>query len=199
MAWLDWFMHLAARLRILDASGGNWGAVPSTLPAPISDSEQSAELDGLDFGQAMRAHQQWKSRLIEVLDGADDKRYRMEQVRRDDCCELGQWLHGAGSTHYGHLPSFRKLVLSHRAFHVAAADVLATHQAGHTEAARNMIESGLYAKFSVRVQGMLAQFFLDRSGRVSVRFPKSASMPLTHSEPFRPAAHRSPQAAPHQA
>ncbi|ACB34586.1 hypothetical protein Lcho_2321 [Leptothrix cholodnii SP-6] len=199
MAWLEWFVHLAARLRIVDASGGNWAAVPSTLPAPVCGSEHDTELDGLDFGRAMRVHQQWKSRLVDVLDGADDKRYRMEQVRRDDCCELGRWLHGPGCTHYGHLPSFRKLVLSHRAFHVAAADVLATHQAGQTEAARNMIESGLYAKFSVRVQGMLAQFFLDRSGRVSVRFPKSASMPLTRSEPFRPAASHTPQATPHQA
>ena len=196
MAWLDWFTQLAARMHLLDAAGSTWGTMPSTLPAPLSDSESSTELDGLDFGQAIRAHQQWKSRLIDVLDGANDRRYSIDQVRRDDCSELGKWLYGSGATHYGHLPSFRKLVLSHRAFHVAAADVLATHQAGQTQAARQMIESGLYAKFSMRVQGTLAQFFLDRSGRVTVRFPKSATLQLTRTQPYRPMAQQPTQATP---
>jgi hypothetical protein len=184
MALLDWFAQLAARLYLLEPIDSGPASVPPTLPGPPPDTQHLAELDGLDFGQAIRAHQLWKRRLVDVLDGARDKRFDLASIDRPDLSELGRWLHGPGQAKYGHLPIFQKLLLSHRAFHVAAADVLAMHQAGHVKAAREMIERGLYAKFSVRVQGLLAQFFLDRSGRVTVRFPKAATLQLTRPAPL---------------
>jgi len=96
--------------------------------------------DDLDFKGAISAHSKWKTTLrnaalkSESLDAA--------QIRRDDCCVLGQWLHGAGQQRWGHLPNFKALVGHHKTFHQEASTVAEAVNAGHKDQALGLLESG---------------------------------------------------------
>lgn len=168
MALMDWLRLLAGRAQRVELMPASAALPVLTELAALDDGEARAELDGLDFARAIRAHQLWKKRLVQVMNGAGDELFDIATVRRDDCCELGRWLHGDGSRQHGQVDTFRRLLLTHQAFHEAAADVLQTCACGDIAKAREMVERGLYARFSVRVQGLLAQFFLERSS-VGVR------------------------------
>ena len=176
MALIDWFKRLAGRLdrddrrrRELQALGVPTGPAPLTEPGSTTeagllgiDARETAVLEGLDFAGAIRAHQLWKRRLLQVMDGVSDEAFDIERVRRDDCCDLGRWLHGDARRRHGQDDVFRRLLLSHQTFHETAADVLVLCRAGEIARARDLVERGLYARFSVRVQGLLAQFFIER-------------------------------------
>jgi hypothetical protein len=176
VALMDWLKRLAGRVdrddrrrRELQALGAPTGPAPLTEPGPATepgllsvDEQGQAVFEGLDFAGAIRAHQLWKRRLLQVMDGASDEAFDIARVRRDDCCDLGRWLHGEARLTHGGNDVFRRLLLSHQTFHETAADVLVLCRAGEVERARELVERGLYARFSVRVQGLLAQFFIER-------------------------------------
>ncbi len=75
----------------------------------------------MDLDTAIARHTEWKVRLRaaitrrETLDDAT--------ISRDDCCELGQWLHGEAQSQLALLPSFTETVARHAAFHREAGRV----------------------------------------------------------------------------
>jgi hypothetical protein len=119
------------------------------------------DVDGLDFASAIRSHQVWKKRLADVVAGEEAPGFDIGTVRRDDCCELGRWLRGRGSYQYRGRAVFRELFGTHAAFHQSAAEVLMLHTQGDEQRARAMMDRGLFALNSVRVQGLLAQLFFE--------------------------------------
>jgi hypothetical protein len=56
---------------------------------------------------------------------------------------------------------FRELFGTHAAFHQSAAEVLMLHAEGDDRQARALMDRGLFALNSVRVQGLLAQLFFE--------------------------------------
>lgn len=119
------------------------------------------EGDGLDFASAIRSHQVWKKQLAEVVAGEDHAGFDLVTVRRDDCCALGRWMRGSGSYRYRGRAVFRELFGTHAAFHQSAAEVLMLHADGDDQLARALMDRGLFALNSVRVQGLLAQLFFE--------------------------------------
>jgi Chemoreceptor zinc-binding domain len=119
----------------------------------------SGNIDGLTFANAIRAHQVWKKRLSEVLDGTRHPDFEVEHVRRDDKCSLGLWLRSSASHDHRGRAVYRELFGTHAALHQAAAEVLSLHAQGQIQQARLMLERGLFARNSVCVQGLLAQLF----------------------------------------
>jgi methyl-accepting chemotaxis protein len=119
------------------------------------------DVDGLDFASAIRSHQVWKKQLAEVVAGEDHAGFDLVTVRRDDCCELGRWMRGRGSYQYRGRAVFRELFGTHAAFHQSAAEVLMLHGEGDDRQARALMDRGLFALNSVRVQGLLAQLFFE--------------------------------------
>jgi hypothetical protein len=75
----------------------------------------------LTLDTALHAHQQWKNRLQNAVKSGDI--LDVETIGRDDCCDLGKWLHSNGREHYGHAPEFIKLLDEHRNFHTVASIV----------------------------------------------------------------------------
>lgn len=130
---------------------------------------QQHEIDGLSFAGAIRAHQGWKKRLAEALDAGPVVDSDIAIIRRDDCCELGRWMRSEASMSQRSRAVFRELFGTHAALHQSAAEVLKLKQSGQHQAAREMLERGLFARNSVYVQGLLAQLFAvgDRSGYYS--------------------------------
>lgn len=98
----------------------------SRLPAPkvTSTSKTAAvpELDaGINFDNAIQAHADWKTKLRSVA--MNNQQLDAQTIGRNNCCELGKWLHGAGNSRFGGKPSFVDLIAARAAFHIEAGKV----------------------------------------------------------------------------
>jgi hypothetical protein len=151
---LDWFKTLLLPTRPLMAGSG--GKDDKDLPAL----EGSAELAGLDFQAAIRAHHDWKLRLDELLQGSARETLDPVTICRDDLCELGQWIYGEGRRVFGHLPLFEDLRVCHADFHLVAGEVVHGVRAGREAHARQLM-GGDYQRSSQQVQAGLARLFLQ--------------------------------------
>jgi len=106
---------------------------------PSVQMESTVGLLGIDLTTAIKAHADWRSKLRQ---GAQ-KGTQMDvaTIGRDDCCELGKWLHGVGQAKCGTKPSFVSLIAAHQGFHKEAAKVAQTINQGSSEAAEKMLGS----------------------------------------------------------
>ncbi len=77
----------------------------------------SSSLDTLN--RAFAQLQNWKLHRLESL--AAGVPPDLATIRRDDCCELGRWLHSEGAQIHGSKPEFQELLSKHASFHQVAA------------------------------------------------------------------------------
>jgi len=101
--------------------------------------QKHEQAEDVDFDEVIAAHQQWRVTLRNAV--LKKTRVDVDQLRRDDCCVLGRWLHGSGRR-WAAAPGFRQLMESHRTFHLEAAKVGQAVNEGQTERAAKMLESG---------------------------------------------------------
>ena len=112
----------------------------SIAEASAVDLRKANRSDGFDFAGAIAKHTLWKTTLRnaalqgETLDAA--------KIARDDCCPLGQWLHGDGGQQWRHQPRFTELLSRHAQFHKAAGKVAEAINRGETETAQHLMSSG---------------------------------------------------------
>ncbi|GAA4418642.1 methyl-accepting chemotaxis protein [Acidovorax lacteus] len=88
---------------------------PRALAAP------APALQGINLDSAIEAHAQWRAKLRQAAQRHEQ--LDADTIGRDDCCALGQWLHGAGQSRYGRRPAFVALVERHQEFHRCAGQV----------------------------------------------------------------------------
>jgi aerotaxis receptor len=111
-----------------------------------------------DVHEFTEAHLKWKTRLRNAIRVGE--MFDVPMVRRDDCCPLGQWLHGKGKGTWGHRPAFTQLVTSHARFHKEAGVVAEAANQAHQAKVTQMLEAG--SAFSSATQAtMLALKNLD--------------------------------------
>jgi hypothetical protein len=110
----------------------------------------------IDIDTAISAHENWKIRLQNVLNGTSTEKLDPEHVCKDDQCELGKWLHGPGKKRLGKYPAFAVLVARHQFFHVQASTVLALAQAGDKAKAEQVMNT-TYRHGSNQVMILLRQ------------------------------------------
>ncbi|MBR9828906.1 MAG: hypothetical protein GYB41_09715 [Oceanospirillales bacterium] len=118
-----------------------------------------AEAAGLDFKSAIEAHQRWKVRLNDVVQGHSSEILDPANVARDDGCALGKWIHGAGGDSFSGQPEFAELKRQHAHFHVCAGHVLILAQSGRKEEASAEINHGDFSRISREVVLRLAQMY----------------------------------------
>jgi len=94
----------------------------------------------VDLSKAIEAHVQWKTKFRMAI----QKQESMDAVTisRDDCCEVGKWLHGEGRKQHGQLPSFQEVVREHAKFHKVAGNVATTINAKRFAEAEQIISNG---------------------------------------------------------
>jgi hypothetical protein len=133
----------------------------SEAPPDLTAEElQSAEVGGLNFMDAITAHQKWKTRLSSYLAGTSTEKLDYRQVCRDNQCVLGMWINGAGGDMYGHMPIFSQLKMAHGQFHLAAGSIVQLVDEGHSEDARAALRQD-YSKHSVKVQGLISTLYIE--------------------------------------
>jgi aerotaxis receptor len=127
----------------------------------------AAEFDLQTF---LSAHLNWKARLRDAV--RLQEQFDVETVRKDDCCPLGQWLHGKGRTQWGHLPGLTRLLDEHAAFHREAGRVAEVANRGDEAGVQRLLGTG--SAFSRATQGTvmaLKGFELEMRGAA----PKAAA------------------------
>ncbi len=92
-----------------------------------------------DFDAAIKAHDDWKRRLHEHLDGKGEA-LDAAKVSRDDCCPLGGWIHGAGTRYAGH-GEYGALKSAHAGFHQCAGEVVRLTQAQNRDGASTLLDT----------------------------------------------------------
>jgi hypothetical protein len=99
-----------------------------------------AEVVPMDFTEAITAHTRWRIRLFRCIRGQAELPDAPE-VARDDVCELGRWLEGAGKE-YVSLAEFRETRSAHATFHLRAAEVVSAAEGGEKDQAEAMLRAG---------------------------------------------------------
>jgi hypothetical protein len=126
------------------------------------ESEDPSVRVALNLGQAIEAHQQWREQLKSAVAAGETLDPR--EIRRNDCCDLGSWLHTCGRAQYGTKPEFVKLMACHNDFHLSAsmaAQAINAHEWGSE--GRLMDKRSLFAQASMdlEVAIMKLQFSLS--------------------------------------
>jgi len=87
----------------------------------------------MDLDTAIGAHAEWKTKLRSAAERKET--LDVATISADNCCPLGEWLHGDANAKYRLLPSYKECVSSHARFHTEAAKVAAmVNQAKFSEA-----------------------------------------------------------------
>ncbi len=134
---------------------------------------------GINLDNAIKAHVDWRSKLRSAA--MNREQLDAETVGRDDCCELGKWLHGRGQSNYGSKPMFTELLEAHREFHQEAGKVARTINQGAADAAEKMLESDTpFSRASQKVTRLITVF----KGELG----KPASAPAARAPAPRPAS-----------
>jgi hypothetical protein len=135
--------------------------------------EAVSHMDGVTQQNAAMVEEvaaNWKARLRDAVRLAE--KFDVETVRKDDCCPLGQWLHGKGRTQWGHLPGLTRLLDEHAAFHREAGRVAEVANRGDEAGVQRLLGTG--SAFSRATQGTvmaLKGFELEMRGAA----PKAAA------------------------
>ncbi len=94
---------------------------------------------------ALAAHAQWKKRLQDAIE-AGQSTFRVEDVRKDNVCQFGQWLHGLPEADR-QSAAFMKVRELHGTFHKIAGEILHLALSGKkAEALRALEFGGPYGK-----------------------------------------------------
>ncbi len=127
--------------------------------ASVSDIPEKEQLEGLSLRAALDSHEAWKDRLKKALDGEGEYQMLDTATVSQDChCELGKWIYGPGKKKFGKLPEYEEARKAHAEFHLAAAEVLIEHNSGHTELARELLNTR-FRQASNRNQLALVRLF----------------------------------------
>jgi hypothetical protein len=145
MGLINWFKRFLARKKF-----------KPSLPAAATASANIAvvaqeETVGLNFKSAIEAHQNWKKRLMSVVDGSSSETLQVEVISRDDQCLLGKWIHSTGAEQFSSLAQFARLKKNHAHFHICAGRVLHLTQTENKEDAILELKEGHYAQASQQV------------------------------------------------
>jgi len=94
----------------------------------------------MDLENAVAKHAEWKTKFRSAI----SKQEQMDTatISKDNCCDLGKWLHGEAKSKYSALDSYKDTVAKHAIFHAEAGKVASTINAKKYSEAEGMIGSG---------------------------------------------------------
>ncbi len=78
----------------------------------------------MDLDHAIQKHAEWKMNFRKAI--TQQETMDTATIGKDDCCELGKWLHGEAKIKYGKLASHGNCMNKHASFHTEAKKVAVT-------------------------------------------------------------------------
>ena len=75
----------------------------------------------MNLDEAVKKHIEWRAKFRLAI----VKKEQMDAatISKDNCCEVGKWLHGEGKSRWGSKPEFLRALDKHKAFHAEAGKV----------------------------------------------------------------------------
>ncbi len=155
--------HMHTRVHSHQGAALAYSATPRrALTAPTPAGRKAGNTD-INLDNAIQAHADWRTKLRSAA--SKNEQLNADAIGRDDCCELGKWLHGAGGSKFAGKPNFVALIEAHRAFHIEAGKVARMVNQGQGAQAERMLDSGTpFARASGEVGRLIVQFKKEVSG-----------------------------------
>lgn len=75
----------------------------------------------MNLEEAVQKHAEWKLKFRSAI--SRKEQMDVATISKDNCCVVGQWLHGEGKTRWGSKPEFQRALDKHRVFHTEAGKV----------------------------------------------------------------------------
>jgi hypothetical protein len=75
----------------------------------------------MNFDEAIHKHAEWKLKFRSAI--SRQEQLDTATIAKDNCCVLGNWLHGDGKLKFGTKPEFKAVLDLHKTFHVEAGKV----------------------------------------------------------------------------
>ena len=94
----------------------------------------------MNLDNAVETHAQWKTKLRTAI--VKREQLDLPTLSRDDCCELGQWLHGPGKHRFGRLAAHGDCVHKHVIFHREVSKIAKAVNAQQFDLAERMLNAG---------------------------------------------------------
>lgn len=94
----------------------------------------------MNLEEAVQKHAAWKM----TFRGAISKKERLDAqtIGQDNCCTVGQWLHGEGRARWSSRPEFQRALEKHKTFHGEAGKVASMINAGNYAGAEAALSHG---------------------------------------------------------
>ena len=93
----------------------------------------------INIYDAVMAHNAWKKRLFDYLEGNSKEDLQPGKICVDYLCMLGKWIHSDGKMRFGEQPVFVRLMEEHAKFHRHAAKVVEAYQPGNEALAQEIL------------------------------------------------------------
>ena len=168
------------------SASARFAAAPAAALGRSSAASEGPPL-GINLDNAIQAHANWRAKLRTAV--AQKETLDADTVSRDDCCELGKWLHGAGSSQYGGKPSFVQLLESHRQFHQEAGKVARLiNQGAYSEAEKQLESNTGFSNASQKVGAAVIQLAKE----LKVKMAGAATSKKAAATPARQVAYSAP-------
>ena len=104
----------------------------------------------MDLSHAIEKHAEWKVRFRTAM--LKHESMDAETIGKDNCCELGKWLHAQGRAMFSWLGAYPECVSAHAAFHREAGKVAEAINAKRFSDAEALLEGNTpYANASTAV------------------------------------------------
>jgi len=108
----------------------------------------------MNFQDAVKAHQDWKTKLYTYL-ATPDASLKPEVVGVDNNCALGKWIYSEGAA-FASLPEYVQLKSFHAKFHQCAGGIIAKINEGKlAEAEKALKAGGDYMNLSTEVVSLI--------------------------------------------
>ena len=168
------------------SASARFAAAPAAALGRSSAASEGPAL-GINLDNAIQAHANWRAKLRTAV--TQKETLDADTVSRDDCCELGKWLHGAGSSQYGGKPSFVQLLESHRQFHQEAGKVARLiNQGAYSEAEKQLESNTGFSNASQKVGAAVIQLAKE----LKVKMAGAATSKKAAATPARQVAYSAP-------
>ena len=187
-----------AQARRAQAAAPRAHFAPTRVAAPATkafgriadDSGHGGTSLGVNLDNAIQSHANWRARLRTAV--AKRETLDADSLFRDDCCDLGEWLYGAGGSKYGGKPSFVNLLESHRQFHQEAGKVAhLINQRAYEEAEKQLKNNTGFSRASQKVGAAVIQLAKELKVKMAAASAPKAAAPL-RQVPFGSAAKPKP-------
>jgi aerotaxis receptor len=190
---LDQVQRASDTMRIFRLAHGEKTIAEDDAAALKASAQRSsaAASAGFDLKAAIAKHMEWKTRLRNAA--LRNEPLDVATIRRDDCCPLGQWLHGEGGRIWSNQPRFVALVDRHREFHLETGTVATAISRGAKEEGLAMLGGG--TPFAQATQAVVMAI----KALMNERPPTEGARPKPTSSAVRPIPWAAPTPAPQPA